>query len=191
MPLGFRLRARLLGFTACLLGMALIAAISPLKAHALDFAQLDDGWTWHDLSGEGRLRMLLGGPDGSLTFKHSGDKSAAAGATVFVFRLPAPKDAKLAADAEAWSRIIIGKNVGKNKGTLVSNQKTFKIDGQWRYYAEIQSDSKGGNPIYSAVLALVKDGRLVVLDYHQVKEFFVNELPQVKALYHNIKVNKP
>lgn len=167
---------------ALLTALIVCALSQAASAVTLNLKEIKGGWIYNDLSEESGFAALMGGAEATLV--NSGVPGGST--TVAIYTLKPLKTDKLQDDPKAWADVIIG----KAKGTTIKTQRAYKAGNEWRYYAETLSDPEGNGEqqLHYAILAVVKNGRVVLFDYHQHKETYLKEVGAVKALYKELKI---
>ena len=149
---------------------------SPVK-----LSNIEKGWTVHTVVPGTEDAKISGNSDAIINFNETANGTLA---TVYVFELPTPANLKLGEDTEPWHGILFGK-AAKTKVSVVS-ERTYNVNGQWRYIIEFQPDT--GTMLNSIAMATLIDGKLHVMSLEQNRTLFNQLASSVRKLMKNVEI---
>jgi hypothetical protein len=138
-------------------------------------------WSFHDLTKETAISAFLGGAEASLT--HTVGKAQIPDASVYIYKSSEKVKETMGSDQKLWEKMVIGPS---QPGRMVHSQKTFQVGKEWRYYVEMQADSTAGNQLYTSLMAIQRDGYILIFSFQDGKEVYFKGLPQVKELFRSL-----
>lgn len=139
---------------------ALFVSLLSINSHALTVSDAD-GWNLRKVSGDKMLSIVLPGAEYALVK----DAKDVDGTTITIRKVDKQSQESLADRKENWMHAIFTAEKLKKIQTSPERQSTLQVDGQWRFVAELISDTGSKTPLNSAIMAFTSGEDLYLVMY--------------------------
>jgi hypothetical protein len=148
-----------------------------------------DGWKLNFVKNDKMFQYIVPGADYALTKDLDKDKQAESdGMTITIRKIVKQSDEELAGKKSAWLHAIFSAEKLKKIRTSEERQVVLKVDGEWRYVAELDYDSGTETPLNEAIAALKVNGDLYLVMFEHRGQSYRRNRKEALQLLKKIKI---
>ena len=147
-----------------------------------------DGWKLNFVKNDKMFQFVVPGADYALTKDIAKDAPENDGMTITIRKITKQSDAELADKKDVWLRSIFSAEKLKKVRTSDERQSVLKVDGEWRYVAEIDYNSGTETPLNGAILGLKVNGDLYLVMYEHRGQVYRRNRKEALQLLKKIKI---
>jgi hypothetical protein len=148
-----------------------------------------DGWKLTFVKNDKMFQYIMPGAEYALTKDLDKEKQAESdGMAITIRKITKQSNDELAGKKSAWLHAIFSAEKLKKIHTSDERQAVLKVDGEWRYVAEIDYDSDTEIPLNEAVLGLKVNGDLYLVMYEHRGQVYRRNRKEALGLLKKIKI---
>jgi hypothetical protein len=148
-----------------------------------------DGWKLNFVKDDKMFQYIVPGAEYALTKDLDKEKQAESDGMVITIRKVSKQSGEeLASKKSAWLHAIFSPERLKKIHTSDERQAILKVDGEWRYVAEIDYDSDTETPLHEAILGLKVNGDLYLVMYEHRGQVYRRNRKEALELLKKIKI---